>query len=171
MEDSEQEHQDKNSNWCFSLLVDSGASGHYLDSDLISNLPNLLENYTIIENPMKIVGAEGHESYGIGEGIISVFAKDDAGNHREIRFQCITVHLFSTGTVQKKGASTIMSDNPRIELPGDRDTEPGCALTLQEEGTLYYLDVIIDVERVDMKHAFPFGRSDSVHLWHRRLAP
>ena len=43
-----------------SLLVDTGASGHYLDSNLIPGLDNNLEEYTVIEDPIKIIGAGRH---------------------------------------------------------------------------------------------------------------
>lgn len=127
----------------FSLLVDRGASGHYLNSDLIMDLDHILDSYTVIDNPIKIVGAGGHEVYGVGEGIIALLAPDVNGAERRVRFKCTTVpglgrHLFSTDAAQRKGANTRIPDHPRIELPSTTD-EPEFELELRKEGTLYYI--------------------------------
>lgn len=174
-EEDNQDHLTLDGTNTFSILVDSGATAHYLDSDLIPELPNILKNYARIQQPMKIIGAGGHEFYGVGEGVISVLVQDEDGINRRVQFKCTTVpglgrHLFSTGTAQKEGAHTIMSDQPRIEIPAGLNDEPGYALALREEGTLYYLDVTIDGGRGTSGRAYPVGRAESINLWHRRLA-
>ena len=167
-----------------SLLVDSGASGHYLDSNLITDLDNILDDYTVLEHPLKIVGVGGHELHGVGEGVITALALDVEGDERKVRFKCTTVpglgrHLFSTGAATKKGAYTIISDRPRIELPSTTGTGPEIELGLRKEGTLYYLDVKIIEKQyprgfmnngINRESAYTFTRPESVNLWHRRLA-
>lgn len=73
---------------------------------------HILDNYTVIDNPVKMVGAGGHEFHGVGEGIIIVLAPYVNGTDRRVRFKCTTVlglerHLFSIGAAQRKGADTI----------------------------------------------------------------
>ena len=65
--------------------MDSGASGHYLDSDLLPDLDYILEDFEYIFTPVKIIGAGGVELEGTSTGIISVFAKDEDGNDRRVR--------------------------------------------------------------------------------------
>lgn len=109
-----------------SLLVDSGASGHYLDSDPITGLDDVLAGYKAIDHPVRIDGAGGHEFHGVGEGTLTATAGDVNGINRMVKFKCTTVpglgrHLFSSGEAQIRGADTIISANPRIELPSDMD--------------------------------------------------
>lgn len=47
-----------------------------------------LDDYTVIDHPVKIVGAGGHEFYGVGEGVITVLAPDVNGINRRVRFKC-----------------------------------------------------------------------------------
>lgn len=49
-----QEEKERDDSNHFSLLIDSGAFEHYLDSNLISGLNHILENYKLIENPVTL---------------------------------------------------------------------------------------------------------------------
>ena len=104
------------------FLVDSGASGHYLDSNLVPDAMSIiLKDYAPSQHPAKIIGAGGHEFWGIGEGTITVLAEDEHGVDRCIRLTVTIVpglgrHLFSTGAAYKKGADTQISEFPRIEV-------------------------------------------------------
>ena len=184
LEDNEEPQPDSDR---ISLLVDSGASDHYLDGKLIPDLETILDNYTPITNPFRIIGAGGHVFYGVGEGIITAFAQDMEGQDREVRFKCFNVpglgkHLFSTGTAQAHGATTVICDRAHITLPAGGDHGPDIELQLRKDRTLYYLDLKIDVNTartaVEIRNfdkesgetACTVARPESVNLWHRRLA-
>lgn len=169
------------------FLVDSGASHHYLDSEKLHNIDDILDQYRMLDNPTTIVGAGGHEFRGRGTGILHAQARDGHGVLRKVQFKCITVpglgrHLFSTGTAQKKGAHTIISDDPRIDLPGGAGGERGFTIKLRTDRTLIYLDLKIDFTKgrtsegaeiydiIDDGHVYTAVRPESINLWHRRLA-
>lgn len=105
------------------MPVDSGASEHYLDSDLIPNLRDVLLDYEDSSEPATIVGAGGHELQGVGQGTIRSFVRGAEDRRQLVNLKCTIVpglerHLFSTGTSQNRGIGTILTERPRLLLPG-----------------------------------------------------
>ena len=106
------------------VLVDSGASGHYFDDLIIPSLKHRLLKYILLTTPRKILTARRALLDGKAERILQGLVTD---NHRDHNFTQIAIlivrgigrNLFSIRLVTKKGVVSIFDlDSPRIELSG-----------------------------------------------------
>ena len=106
------------------VLVDSGASGHYFDDLLIPSLKHRLLNYVLLTPPRKILTAGGALLDGTAEGILKVLVTDNHGEQHLARIAILIVpgirrNIFSAKSATKKGVVSIFDfDNPRLELSG-----------------------------------------------------
>ena len=64
------EKENRDSNSLVSVMVDSGASGHYFDDALIPRLRYRLENYQELAIRRYITTAGGHQLEGAGQGLL-----------------------------------------------------------------------------------------------------
>lgn len=72
----------------FSMLIDSGASGHFVDSELaLLGLKGQLQDYTEVRSPQTITTAGLHQLRGIATGTLLVLLYDTGGRSRE-RWVC-----------------------------------------------------------------------------------
>ena len=152
------------------VLVDSGASDHYFDDFLSSELNRRLLDYTCLTTPRKILTAGGALLDGTGEGILQGVITDNYGNGHLVRIQILVVptigrNLFSVKTATRNGIVSIFDrENSRLEAFG---------ITLplrgeQDELYSFVLDLSADA----------FGATElainavsKAQLWHRRLGP
>ena len=109
------------------LMVDSGASGHYFDDAIIRDLKHRLQDYVHLTKPRKILTAGGAMLDGTVEGVLQGLITDDNGNQILVRVDIVVVpgierNLFSVMTAAKKGITTIFD----YENPGWRDSTSPC---------------------------------------------
>ena len=89
------------------LMVDSGASGHNFDDDIILNLKHRLQDYVHLAMPRKILNAGRAVLDGTAEGVLQGNATDDNCNQILVRVDIVVVpgighNLFSVVTAAKK---------------------------------------------------------------------
>ena len=106
------------------VLVDSGAFGHYSDDLIIPSLKHRLLTYVLLTTPRNILAAGGSLLGDMAEGIHQGLDIDNHGEQCLPRIAIIIVpgigrNLFSVKLATKKGAvSNVDFDNPRLELSG-----------------------------------------------------
>ena len=115
-------HKPSAGNDSVTILVDSGASGHYFDDLIIPSLKHRLLTYFLLTIPRKILTAGGALLEGTAEGILKGLVTD---NHREqhlarIAFLIVSgigCNLFYVKMATKKSVVSIFDFyNPRLEL-------------------------------------------------------
>ena len=133
------------------LVVNSGAPGHYPDDAIIRDLKHRLQDYVHLTTFRKILTAREAMLDGTVEDVLQGLVIDDNGNHILVRVEIVVVpgvgrNLFSVMTAAKKGIVTIFdSVNPRLE--GFRVTVP-----LQSESSdLYSFVLDLSVDRYGAK--------------------
>ena len=103
------------------VLVDSGATGHYFDETIIPDLKHRFQDYTSLSTPRTILTAGGALLDGTAEGVLQVFITDDYGEWHLARMAILTVpgigrNLFSQKTAARKGIVSIFDVNkPKME--------------------------------------------------------
>ena len=109
------------SNSLVSVMVDSGASGHYLDDALIPGLRCRLDNYQELAIRRWITTAGGHQLERAGQGLLLVHIIDAQGVQRLIQISVLIVpglgwNLFSVKQASRNGVVSIFDKyNPRLE--------------------------------------------------------
>ena len=109
-------------NTVLDMLVDSGSTGHYLDSDLIPGLQNRMVDYKALDETHEVVTAGHHTLEGIGTGIINGGVTDQDGNEHRVELSGTIVpgirqHLFSVFAVASMDAVGVFdAANPRLEI-------------------------------------------------------
>ena len=99
------------------VLVDSGASGHYFDDIIIPDLKHRLQGCTSLSTLGKILMA-GALLDSTAQGVLQGFIMDDYGEQHLARVAILNVpgighNLFSVKTAARKGiVSNSMSTNP-----------------------------------------------------------
>ena len=103
------------------LMVDSGALGHYFDDAIIRDLKHRLQDYVNVATFRKILTAGGALLDCMVEGVLQGLVTDDYGNQILVRVNIVVVsgirhNLFSVMTTAKKGIVTTFDyENPRLE--------------------------------------------------------
>ena len=106
------------------VLVDSGAFGHYFDDLIIPSLKHRLLTYVLLTTPRKILTAGGSSLGGTAEGVHQGLDTDNHGEQYLPRIAILIVpgigqFVFSVKLATKKGVVSIVDfDNPRLELSG-----------------------------------------------------
>lgn len=101
------------------LLVDSGASEHYLDDR--PGLRERLSDYVRLVEPREITTAGNHKLKGVATGTISGYIIDQTGVRQQVRLPVVVVpdigrNLFSVPSATEQGATTIFAlEESRIE--------------------------------------------------------
>ena len=123
------------------MLVDSGATSHYLDDQLIPGLKDKMDSYKCLDQVKQIRTAGSATIYGTAEGILPVTFKSSTGKviHGQLEATIapgIGRHLFSVGQANKKaGIKTVISDKPCLIL---RD---GTLISLQSRKNVFTLSL------------------------------
>ena len=102
------------------LMVDSGASGHYFDDAIIRNLKHRLQDYVHLATPRKTITTGGALLNGTVEGVLQGLVADDYGNQILVGVDIVVVpgngcNVFSVMIAAKKCIDTIFDyENPRL---------------------------------------------------------
>lgn len=75
----------------FSMVVDGGASVHFMDSELIPDFYSCLQSYQGLKPPMTIITAGRRCVYGTATGVVSCAVMDATGVEREITVRVTVV--------------------------------------------------------------------------------
>ena len=116
-----------NSNFV-TTMVDSGASGYYVDDAIIRNLKHRLQNYVHLATPRKILTVGGAMLDGMAKGMLQGLVTDGYDNQILVRVHIVVVpgigrNRFSVMIGAKKGIAIIFNyENPRLE--GNNATLP-----------------------------------------------
>ena len=106
------------------VLVDSGASGHYFDDLNTFSLKHRLLNYVLLTTTRKILTAGGALLDSTIEGLLQVLLAKHYEKQHLARIVILIVpgigcDIFSVKSATKKDVDSIFDfDNPRVELPG-----------------------------------------------------
>ena len=106
------------------VLVGSGASGHYFDDLIIPSLKHRLLNDVLLTTPRKILTTGGALLDGTAEGILQGLVTDNYGEQHLAWISILIVpgigrNLFSIKSTTKKGVVFVFDfDNPRLVLSG-----------------------------------------------------
>ena len=150
------------------LMVNSGASGHYFDDAIIRDLKHRLQDYVNLTNAHKIITAGGAMLDGTAECVLQGPVTDDNGNQILVRVDMVMVpgigrNLFSVMTAAKKGIATIFDyENPKLE--GFNVTVP----LRSESGDLYLFVLNLRADRYGIKE-LAINAVTNAQVWHRRL--
>ena len=111
------------------ILMDSGASEHFLDIDLHPRLRERMLDYEILNEPQQIITAGKHAIEGIAKDTIIGTFNGQHGEKQQVAFSAIAVpglerHLFSPLVASRMGVVTIFdSVQLRLEM-GDVTIPP-----------------------------------------------
>ena len=106
---------DNKSDVNFTLTADSGASGHFIDSQLPLGIEQRMLNYVHLDPPVAIQVAGGHRLSGVGKGVYLVVKVEDQRRVKHPVQLPATIaprlghYLFSGGTAVAKGVSMIIA--------------------------------------------------------------
>ena len=162
------EKWNRGSNSLVSVMVDSGASGHYFDDALIPRLRYRLENYQELAIRRYITTtAGGHQLEGAGQGLLRGHIIDAQGVQRLIQISVLIVtglgrNLFSVKQASRNGVVSIFDKyNPRLEANN-------FTLPLQElENDLYFFS--LDLVSGSSAPELAMQAAATATLWHRRM--
>lgn len=163
----------------FTMLVDSGASEHFIDSDLIPDVRECLTSCTVLDPPMVITTAGLHSIHGFATGTLPCAVVDTNGQEHEISVSVTLVpglgrHLFSPTAAQKHGIHTVFGSENYIDAIHFK-------VGLRHSDKMQNVDlrIIRDVHTRQPPMREPLLRDEtpsavaavatSADLWHRRL--
>ena len=163
------------SNSTMTMLVDSGATEHFLDDELIPGLKQLMQDYNLLEEPKKIVTAGNQVLLGTATGILPCVITDQNGSTHQVGFPSLIVsglgrHLFSSSAAAARGTSTIIeAGHPRLTR-GDiivplQQLDGDMGLSSFEVG----LGAESSVLEAPPTSAIALAAQASADIWHRRL--
>ena len=104
------------------MAVDSGATFHYLDDELLPKIEHDMIDFVRMDPPMQILTAGGHLIRGTGKGVLLSIVKDQQGNEHSVRLPAIIVpglwkHLFSpVYALRTKGVGTTFAVSSYVDL-------------------------------------------------------
>ena len=150
------------------LMVYSGASGHYFDDAIIRDLKHSLQEHVHLTTPRKIPTAGGSLLSGTAEGVLQGLPIDDKGNQILLRVYVVVLpgisrNLFSVTTAAKKSIITIFDyENPRLK-------ESNVIVPLRSKsGDLYWFVLALTANRCGAKE-LAMNAVANAQVWHRRL--
>ena len=152
----------------FSMIVDSGASDHYIDDKLVPGITSMMRNYRKLIPARDITTAGLHKLYGTATGEIRVEVTDSDGETKTARLPITIVpgigrNLFSPGTALLKGVKTVISDYSRLEKGNTR-------FPLRAEGPIHKIDLKILPWKAPASEPSALVTSHGdTEKWHRRL--
>eukprot|EP00903_Cladosiphon_okamuranus_P021648 g19902.t1 len=140
----------------FTMTVDTGASSHFLDSELLPDLEQRMIECTKIDPPLRITVAGQGQLPGTAKGVLKVIVTDQHGNSHPVRLPFICVpnlwrHLFSGGTAKKQVVSTFIGPTSFLDVGVFKiPLRPDEACD-----TMFHFDLAIAPDTVATQHAFP----------------
>ena len=152
----------------FSMMVDSGASDHYVDDKLVPWIKSKMINLQEINPAREITTAGMHTLYGTATGDIVCKVADSDGKERTANIPIVIVpgigkHLFSSGSAKSRGIKTVIGDSPRLE-------KDNMHFPLREDGRLFKIDLKILPRRASSQQQLALATSvEDTEEWHRRL--
>ena len=157
----------RGSNSLVSVMVDSGASGHYFDDALIPRLRYRLENYQELAIRRYITTAGGHQLEGAGQGLLRSHIIDAQRVQRLIQISMLIVpglgrNLFSVKQASRNGVVSIFNKyNPRLEA--NNFTLP--FQKLENDLCFFSLDLVSRSSAPELE----MQAAATATLWHRRM--
>lgn len=140
----------------FAMTVDTGASSHFLDTDLLPDITNHMIEHTKIDPPLIIDVAGKGQLHGTTMGALKVNVSDHQGCVRPIRLPFISVpnlgrHLFSGGTAMKHGVGVLFTpQSPCLDMGAFKiPVQPDASCD-----TLFHFNLAIAPDSVATQHAF-----------------
>lgn len=120
------------------MLVESGASAHFIDGDLLPDAHRLVRDVWELDSRMVITSASLHELYETATGVLPVRVVDTGGIVRDIKMSVTLVpvlgrHLLSLGAAHACGVNTLYPDHNYI----DRDV---FRISLHPNDDLHFVD-------------------------------
>ncbi len=139
----------------FTMTVDTGASNHFLDSELLPGLDQRMVEYTKVDPPLIVNVAGQGQLHGTSKGALNVTVTDQDGGQHAVRLPFICVpklgrHLFSGGTARKQGVSTFIGQTSFLDMGIFK-------IPLQPDNacdTLFHFNVAIAPDSIATQHAF-----------------
>ena len=150
------------------VLVDTGASGHYFDDLTIPSLKHHLLNYVLLTTPRKILTAGGALLDSTAEKILQGLVTDNHGEQHLARIAIFILpgigrNLLSVKSATKKGVISIFDfDSLRLELSGI------IVLLRAEYDDLYSLVFDLSADSHGGKE-LAMNAMTNAQLWHHRL--
>ena len=152
----------------FSMMVDSGASDHYVDDKLVPGIKSKMINLQEINPAREITTAGMHTLYGTATGDIVCEIADNNGEVHRAHIPIVIVpgigkHLFSSGSAKSRGIKTVIGDSPRLE-------KDNMHFPLREHGRLFKIDLKILPRKALSQQQLALATGiDDTEKWHRRL--
>ncbi len=152
----------------FSMMVDSGASDHYVDDKLVPWIKSKMINLQEINPAREITTAGMHTLYGTATGDIACEVTESNGEVHTARIPIVIVpgigkHLFSSGSAKSRGIKTVIGDSPRLE-------KDNVHFPLREDGRLFKIDLKVLPRRASSQQQLALATSvEDTEKWHRRL--
>ena len=152
------------------LMMDSGASGHYFDDAIIRDLKYRLQYCVDLFMPRKILTAGGALLNGMSEGVLQGLVTDNNGNKTLVWVDIVVMpgigcNFFSVMTAAQTSIPTIVDyENPRLE--GFNAT----VLLRSESGDLYSFVLDLSANRYGAKE-LAMNAVPNAQVWQRRLGP
>ena len=141
----------------FSMMVDSGASDHYVDDKLVPWIKSKMINLQEINPAREITTAGMHTLYGTATGDVVCKAADSDGKERTANVPIVIVpgigkHLFSSGSAKSRGSKTVIGDSPRLEKDNTH-------FPRREDGRLFKIDLKILPRRASSQQQLALATS------------
>ncbi|MEP5174639.1 GAG-pre-integrase domain-containing protein, partial [Marinobacter alexandrii] len=158
------------------MLVDSGASSNFVESELTPGLLASMRDYELLQVPHEIVAAGQHVLFGVAAGTINGTITDDGGNKRNFSLRAIIVpeletNLFSVSLAIVEGMAALFhQDKPRSEK-GDLVVRMK-TLGVDKTTGIIMCSIDVAVENRAGITVTPIGAAfkvASARLWHRRM--
>ena len=128
----------------FQMAVDSGATYHYLDNELLPKIEHDMLDYVRLSPPMRILTAGGHLLSGTGKGVLLSIVTDQQGMQHSVRLPAIILpglgkHLFSpVYALRTRGVGTTFARSSFVDLGKFR-----VPLRPDNNSMLHYIDLKI----------------------------
>ena len=150
------------------LMVDSGASGHYFNDAITRDLKQRLQDSVYLTTPHIIFTTGEALLNGTAEGVLQGLVTDDNGNQILFRIDIVVVlgigrNLSSLMTAAKKGIVAIL-DYENSRLKGFNATVP----LRSESGDLYLFVLNLSADRYGAKK-LAMNAVVNAQVWHRWL--
>ena len=146
------------------MVVDSGASDHYVDHKLVKGIKQLMFCYQEFDTPRTITTAGIHTLLATATEKLQSKVTDSNGRTRKATLPITIVpgigrNPFSSGAAQSKGITTIISHNARLEK-GNID------FPLRRDRQLFTLDLEL---LPSTPTPLSLVATNKAETWHRRL--
>ncbi len=152
----------------FSMMVDSGASDHYVDDKLVPWIRSKMVHLRQINPAREITTAGMHTLYGTATGDIVCQVADSNGKMHTAHIPIVIVpgigkHLFSSGSAKSRGINTVIGNSPRLE-------KDDIYFPLREDGRLFKIDMKILPRKTSSEQQLALAtNNEDTEKWHRRL--